>query len=168
MLLANMSTLGFVNYFGLNYPWVKMTPEFDYEYEHVLVPFIGFNEFDFEEVAGNIILRSPFDIKLKGRTLQFVKSNEETSNQILFLYSFPVIEGGVFGAFEGSKTPEKVFKFSSGNPDQGYFNEMMFLLQKDIYYEVLYHSELLNKVVKIEMFWDFTKNEVCVYSDPIL
>jgi len=145
-----------------------MTPEFEFDYEHTLIPFVGFSELDFEEVDGKTILRSPFELRIRKQQLMFVKSDTASVDQILFLYSFPVIQGAAFGSFEGSKTPEKVIKFSSGNPETGYFFEMMFLLNKDTYYEVLYHSEELNKVVKIEMFWDSRTQSVTVYSDPIL
>lgn len=169
MILANMSTLGFINHYGLNYPWIAMSPQIDYDYEHTLIPFVGFNDLDFEEVEGKLILRSQFELRIRGKQLHFVKSIQKLHpNQVLFLYSFPVIEGGSFGAFEGSKTPEKVIKFSSGNPESGYFHEMMFLLNKNTYYEVLYHSEKLNKVLKIEMFWDSKSQSVTVYSDPIM
>jgi hypothetical protein len=168
MLLVNMSNLGFVNYYGLNYPWVSMTPQLDYEYEHTLIPFVGFNDSDFEEVRGNLILRSQFDLKIRRKQLRFVKSNKIIVDQILFLYSFPVINGGTFGSFEGSKIPEMCVKFSSGNPESGYFHEMMFLLNKDTRYEILYHSEDLIKVSKIEMFWDSKNQDVSVYVNSIL
>jgi len=164
-----MSISAFINFFGLNFPCLIEDVDGDLGYEHTLVPFVGCSEDDFTEFNGITKVLAHLQPKITGNTLVLVKQQvQEDDGKLLFLYSFPIMDGGEFGAFPDTINPEAVYKFSSGNPDSGYFYDMLFVLQKDIKYEVLYHSEVLSKITKITLHWDSSREFVSVSHSVIM
>lgn len=168
MQLVNMSSRAYVNFFGLNFPCLLEDVDGELSYEHTLVPFVGCEETDFKVFNGITKLLASISPKVTGNTLVFVKDKEPLDDKILFIYSFPIMDGGQFGTFPDSINPELVYKFASGNPDIGYFYELIFVIRKDINYEVLYHSEILNKIIKINIFWNSSQDFVSVTSTVIM
>jgi len=169
MQLVNMSSRAFINFYGLNFPCLIEDVDGDLSYEHTLVPFVGCNESDFTEFNGITKILAHLQPKITGNTLVLVKQlKQEDDGKLLFLYSFPIMEGGAFGTFPEATNPEIVYKFSSGNPESGYFYEMLFVLQKDIKYEILYHSEVLNKITKVSLYWDSFYDHVSVTLTVIM
>ena len=169
MQLVNMSSRSYVNFLGLNFPCLVEDVDGDLSYEHTLVPFIGCEEYDFAEFNGITKLLAHVEPRISENTLVLVKQqNQEDDGRLLFLYSFPVMDNAQFGSYPGTTSPDLVYKFASGNPDIGYFFEMIFVLQKDIKYEVLYHSEILNKVTKIELLWNAKEDYVSVIPSILM
>lgn len=168
MQLVNMSCRAFVNFFGLNFPCLVEDVDGDLSYEHTLIPFVGCDDLDFYDFDGNIKLLANVYPRITGNTLFLVKQRDLVDDKILFVYSFPVMDGGQFGFFPGTTSPEIVYKFASGNPDVGYFFELIFVLHKDVKYEVLYHSEILNKITKVNLFWDSDRDFVSVTPTVVM
>jgi len=168
MQLVNMSSRAFINFFGLNFPCLLEDKDGDLSYEHVLVPFVGCDESDFTEFNGITKLLAQVEPKITGTTLVLRKKTSLDDNYVLFLYSFPVMHGGEFGTFPEATNPEVVYKFFSGNPESGYFYEMLFVLQKDVRYEILYHSEPLNKIIKFVLFCNSDEEFVSVTSSVVM
>ena len=162
MLIANMSKFAFVNRLGINFPCLVEDVNGNLVYEHTLIPFVGFNESDFNEIHGLTILTSHCYPVLKENTLMLKKASrhDKTDNKVIFLYSFPIITGGEFGVFPETVQPESAFKFRSGNPDSGYYFEMIFILDRDIKYEILYHSMLNNQVIAFDFLWNSALDSV--------
>lgn len=161
MHLVNMSRLAFVNEYGLNIPCIINDEDGELCYEHTFVAFRGFDDsdFGFSSEGKPVLLAHCFPVVTEGNVLTLIKPKHRMFDDVvLFLYSFPIMEGGEFGVFPGNIPPEAIYKFKSGNPDSGYFYELMLILKKDILYEILYHSEKISKITSCEFKWDSKQN----------
>jgi hypothetical protein len=171
MYLVNMSRFAFINEFGLNIPYLVIDEDREVSYEHTLVPFKGFTGEDLRvSPEGKLMLISPcYPVVTETNVLLLLKPKHYRSeDKILFLYSFPVIDGGDFGVFPETESPEAIYKFRSGNPESGYFFDMMFILKKDITYEILYHSEKENQITSFQFRWDSRMDFVSTRFKAIL
>ena len=152
-----MSKFAFINRLGVNFPCLVEDVDGDLAYEHTLIPFIGFNDSDFRETNGIVHLNCHCEpVVTDGNNLVFKKTSyaESDEDKVILLYSFPIMDGGEFGAFPGMIQPEVAFRFRSGNPDSGYFFEMIFILKRDTPYEILYHSEVADRVTAFDFHWN--------------
>jgi len=169
MRLISMSRNGFINHNGLNFSCIVEDTDGDIAYEHTLVPFIGFNDFDFSGDGKSTMLTSHFNPVVSGSTLYFSKSKvQKDDGLVMFAYSFPIIEGGQFGTYQDSLPPEHIYKFVSGNFESGYFYELLLILKKNTLYEIIYHSEYLSKITKTEIFWDDESNFISVKPSSVM
>jgi hypothetical protein len=160
MRLVSFSNLVKVTRSGLIFPSVTLDADNDAEYEIIEVPFLGFNDTDFMEFNGIKTLTANFEPRIIDGVLHLCKSRGTFKKRLLFIHPFLMIDGGDFGSFPESVVPDSIFKFKTGTPDLGYFYEMMFILDPDIKYDILYYSEELGKVTQYFIIWDYFKDFV--------
>jgi hypothetical protein len=162
MYYANLSANGWVTREGLNYTVMESSNE-GIECEHIQIPFIGFDRYDFVELPnGALTLLCHFDpAVVEGRLL--LLKGDGSKKFVLVMYSIAWNEDGFLGEIEGFRAPEHAFRFKSRQSlDTDFFHEYLLVLKRDVSYEFGYCSENAGIYLRILMKCISQKDELIV------
>jgi hypothetical protein len=151
---VNFSRFAFINDKGLVFPRYLIDSDGDFAFESQLIEFKKFDADDYDFYEDRIVLMADFEIGVFGHETFFVKADTRYPQRLALIYSFKIMDGGNFGKYLNGTVPKTILRFTTGNLEEGYYHDLLMVLEPFVDYELLYHSESLAKAYSLKMHWD--------------